>query len=162
MRRPLSQVNYRRKTRQFHDLPRKKATPPANRSSWGIHPRGQKSLARARPIMPTAKNITFQFWELRSRPQSAFISLPELACVLVGSASEHEKGASHNPKGVVADDRNFDKDAKDRESCDHERGDNSPVHLRLPGHSPLGGAHPPVNIHHTVALCTRRNSLDLT
>jgi hypothetical protein len=38
-------------------------------------------------------------------------------------------GAEKNPKGVIADDRDFDEDANDRKQRDHERGDKSPLHL---------------------------------
>jgi hypothetical protein len=43
------------------------------------------------------------------------------------SASEQEKGTGHNPKGVVADDRNFNKDSNDRNNSDHESDEKSPA-----------------------------------
>ncbi len=48
------------------------------------------------------------------------------------SASGQEKGKGHNPKGVVADDRNFNKDSNDRNNSDHESDEKSPVHLQPP------------------------------
>jgi len=48
------------------------------------------------------------------------------------SASDQEKGTGQNPKGVVADDRNFNKDSNDRNNSDHESDEKSPVHLQPP------------------------------
>jgi len=48
------------------------------------------------------------------------------------SASGQEKGKGHNPKGVVADDRNFNKDSNDRNNSDHESDEKSQVHLQPP------------------------------
>jgi hypothetical protein len=79
----------------------------------------------------------------RDRPLFLFSSFP-----IVAHANDQEKGAGHNPKGVVADDRNFDKDANDRKNCDQERGDKSKVHLHPLGAWPVCSAHPPVYIYH--------------
>ena len=45
-------------------------------------------------------------------------------------ASGQEKGTGQNPKGVLADDRNFNKDSNDRNNSDHESDEKSPVHLQ--------------------------------
>ena len=47
-------------------------------------------------------------------------------------ASGQEKGTGQNPKGVFADDRNFNKDSNDRNNSDHESDEKSPVHLQPP------------------------------
>jgi hypothetical protein len=73
----------------------------------------------------------------RDRPLFLFSSFP-----IVANANDQEKGAGHNPKGVVADDRNFDKDANDRKNCDQESGDKSKVHLHPLGAWPVCSAHP--------------------
>jgi hypothetical protein len=77
------------------------------------------------------------------------------------NANEPEIGAGENPKGVLADKRDIDKDAKDRKSSDHESGDKPKGSFAHSGAS-ASGAHPPVDIYHTATLCTRRDSLDLT
>jgi hypothetical protein len=43
--------------------------------------------------------------------------------------NKQKPGAQKNPKGVIADDRDFDEDANNRKQRDHERGDKSPLHL---------------------------------
>jgi hypothetical protein len=45
------------------------------------------------------------------------------------NANDQDIGAEKNPKGVVADHRDFDEDANDRKHRDQERGDESQVHL---------------------------------
>jgi hypothetical protein len=47
-------------------------------------------------------------------------------------AGDQEEGTGHNPKGVGADDRNFNKDSNDRNNSDHESDEKSPVHLQPP------------------------------
>ena len=48
-------------------------------------------------------------------------------------AGEHDIGADNDPKGVVADDRDGDKDANDPKNCHYERGDKSKTHSCPPG-----------------------------
>jgi hypothetical protein len=107
-------------------------------------PPGAKNRAIDRPQYTPAQKIqSFEcpkghrartgLCEFRLGPDRPLFLLPKLARVLVGSANGHDIRTEHNPKGVVADDRNFDKDANDRNHYHHERGDKSPFHLRPPG-----------------------------
>lgn len=52
------------------------------------------------------------------RIRSSFVSFfaPKVAC----KAKEDEIGACHNPKGVIADYRNFDKDSQDRNNSNQD------------------------------------------
>jgi len=69
--------------------------------------------------MPSATKVRFRFCEFRFGPDRP----------LHLRAGEHDIGADDDPKGVLADDRDGDKDANDPNNCHHERGDKSKTHL---------------------------------
>ena len=49
-------------------------------------------------------------------------------------AGEDDIAGDHEPKGVIADERDIDKDADDPKNHQHERDDKSKAHLQPPVH----------------------------
>jgi hypothetical protein len=71
-------------------------------------------------------------------------------------AGEQDIGADNKPKGVLADDRDVDKDANDRKDCHQERGDKSKPHVcpQFTGAWSPHAAHNHRSVHITVLHTT--------
>ena len=100
----------------------------------------------------SSANIKFRFCEFRLGPDQALSFSSSRA-----NANERETG--ENPKGVLADKRDIDEDARDCKNSDHESGDKPKVHLPTPGHPQAAHIHRSIYI--TRQRCARAETLSI-